>query len=173
MEKTDPISSDRGASVALARRRYFSITRSSGSGSRQNETHEPLSFYRAPLGSSLRGRDLQDGRVRNEEIPVRIDRSGPGCMVRVVLSSRSLPETATVCSGVPSLSARSSLGLATSLRPSERQESSPSASPSTAPWVPRSVKHKHLPRRKSRFSDSQPQLLSPHITIQREHTEGV
>jgi len=113
-----------------------SFVRSFGSGSRQNETHEPLSFYRAPLGSSLRGRDLQDGRVRNEDIPVRIDRSGPGCMVRMVPSSRSLPDTATVCSGVPLLSARSSLGLATSLRPPERQESSPSAS--SAPRVRRS-----------------------------------
>jgi len=34
-------------------------------------------FFRAPLGHSLRVRDSQDGRVRNEFCLVRIDRSGP------------------------------------------------------------------------------------------------
>jgi hypothetical protein len=71
-------------------------------------------YFRAPLGSSLRGRDVQDVRVRNVDILVRIDRSGP--------SSLSAPWSLDAFSaggrlsrsGVPSRSGQS-LGLATSL----------------------------------------------------------
>lgn len=37
----------------------------------------PATFYRAPLGHSLRGRVGQDCRVRSVPVRVRIDRSGP------------------------------------------------------------------------------------------------
>ena len=75
-------------------------------------------FFRAPLGTSLRGRDLRDGRVRNERFLVRIlDRSGPNESILTPWSQKLAPSAGDCAcrSGVPSLLGRVSLGLATSL----------------------------------------------------------
>ena len=50
--------------------------------------------FRAPLGSSLRGRDGQDRRIRNVVRTVRIDRSGPRRAHEVVRSTDRLPRSA-------------------------------------------------------------------------------
>ena len=168
--RTSRLSIERGASRATRASFVFVLTflpsRIGVSPTDRAAGREPVSFYRAPLGSSLRGRDLQDGRVRNEDIPVRIDRSGPARVVprRVALYRTRPPPPARAS---PSRSARSSLGLATSLRPSERQEVRPTPAPRRSP------SRVSRPNARFRLSDSEPQLLSPHITIQREHTEGV